>query len=691
MKCRILHESKNRMRIHLYIKHMTCKEADKAEYFLLSLPYVRDVKVSERTSDATVRYDESKREELINDLSHFDMVSTEIAVPEHTSRELNHQFQDRLFFHIAKRLVMKMIVPMPIKKIGILTKAIPYAWNGLRSLKNKKMNVAVLDATSILVSVIRGDYNTAGSIMFLLEIGDITEAWTRKKSVNDLARAMALNVDKAWKIDDEGQEICTDIGNIVVGDVVVVRTGNMIPLDGVVISGDASVSQASITGEGLPVHKTEGGYVYAGTVVEEGDIKIIVKKTVGTCRYDRITKMIEDSEKLKSATEQKAFNMADKLVPYTFGATALTYLFTRNVSRAVSILMVDYCCAIKLSMPIAVLPAMREAGESHIAVKGGKFLEAMADADTIIFDKTGTLTYATPRVVGVTTFDDADEDEVLRLAACLEEHYPHSMANAVVKAAEEKGLLHEEKHSKVEYVVAHGIASSIDGEKVVIGSYHFIFEDEGCTIEEEEKTKFENLSDEFSHLYLAIGGRVKAVILIEDPVKEESAEVIKKLQQLGLRVVMLTGDSSRVARRVAGLLGVDDYRAQMLPEEKAEYVRTERNKGRVCVMIGDGVNDSPALSESDAGISINSGAAIAREVADIMLSEDSLELLVTLRKLSCALKKRTEGNYKKIVTFNSFLILMGALGVFQPTLTALLHNGSTIAISVDSMTNLIST
>jgi len=491
------------------------------------------------------------------------------------------------------------------------------------------------------------------------------------------------------QISESGEEVLVDINKVHVEDTIVVRTGNMVPLDGVVLEGVSEINQASITGESLPVHKEAGGYVYAGTVLEEGEIYVTVKKAVGTGQYDRIAEMIEESEKLKSIAEENAFKMADRLVPYTFGATALTYLITRNVTRAISILMVDFCCALKLSIPITVLSAMREAGENHISVKGGKFLEKIANADTIVFDKTGTLTYACPKVKGIEVFDGSDKDEMLRLAACLEEHYPHSMANAIVKAAEEKGLIHEEKHSRVEYVVAHGIASSIDGKKVVIGSYHFVFEDEGCVINDDEQDKFENLSDEYSHLYLAIAGRVKAAIMIDDPVKVEAKEVIEKLKVLGLKVVMLTGDSSRVAKRVARELGVDEVKAQVLPEDKAKYVEAEQAQGRMCIMIGDGVNDSPALSVSDVGIAINSGAAIAREVADVMISEDKLDSLITLRKLSTALVVRTKGNYRKIVSFNSFLILMGALGIFQPTVTALLHNGSTVAISMKSMTNLL--
>ena len=689
MRCKILHESKNRMRVHLFRKYMTCAEADKVEYFLLSLPYVREVKVSERTSDATIRYNEKHREEMISSLASFDLINTEVVVPEHTGRELSHDYQDRMFYLVARRAVSRLFLPISLRNVITAFKAVPYLIEGLKSLAHGKLKVSVLDAASIMVSMFRRDFDTAGSVIFLLGVGDLMDEWTRKKSVADLASAMALNVDKVWQLNDSGEEILVDINSIKSDDTIVVRTGNMVPLDGVVIDGVAEVNQASITGESLPVHKEPGGYVYAGTVLEEGEIKVSVKKTVGSGQYDRITQMIEESEKLKSAAEENAFRMADRLVPYTFGATALTYLLTRNVTRATSILMVDFCCALKLSIPIAVLSAMREAGQHHISVKGGKFLEKVAEADTIIFDKTGTLTYACPTVKDVIPFDNSDKDEMLRLAACLEEHYPHSMANAVVKAAADKGLDHEEKHSKVEYVVAHGIASSIDGEKVVIGSYHFVFEDEGCSISDDEREKFDNLSDEYSHLYMAIGGKVKAAIMIEDPVKSEAKEVIQNLKSLGLRVVMLTGDSSRVAKRVAGELGVDEVRAQVLPEDKAAFVEEEHRAGRTCIMIGDGVNDSPALSAADAGIAINSGAAIAREVADIMISEDNLSSLVILRRIGVELQKRMKSNYQKIVGFNSGLIILGAVGLLQPTMTALLHNGSTIAISLKSMTNLI--
>ncbi len=689
MKCKILHESKQRMRIHFHRSFFSLEEADRAEYYLKGLSFITDAKVSERTADAAIYYKAGKRDEVIRALSLFDPEDSSIDVPGQTGRATNHAYEDRLCLHILQRIFTRLILPAPLRAILALGRSIPYLSEGARCLSHGRLEVPTLDATSILVSLIRRDFNTAGSIMFLLGVGDIMDEWTKKKSVNDLARAMALNVDKVWQITPDGEEILTDIRKIKVEDKIIVRTGGLIPLDGTVFGGDASVNQASITGEGLPVHKYAGSYVYAGTVVEEGELRIIVKKSSGNGQYDRIARMIEESEKLKSAAEEKAFRMADKLVPYTFGATAATWLLTRNVNRAVSILMVDFCCALKLSTPIAVLSAMREAGQHHISVKGGKFLEAVANADTIIFDKTGTLTHACPRVHDVIPFDGADPDEALRLAACLEEHYPHSMANAVVKAAADKGLIHEEKHSRVEYVVAHGIASTIDGQKAVIGSYHFVFEDEGCIIDWSEQEKFRELSSAYSHLYLAVGGRVKAAILVEDPVKKEAGDVIRRLNTMGLRTVMLTGDSSRVAGKVAAELGMSEYLAQVLPEDKAEFIRREHTAGHTCIMIGDGVNDSPALSEADAGVAIVSGAAIAREVADIMISEDDLYSLVTLRELSHLLRLRTGRNYRGIVGFNGFLMLMGALGIFSPTTTALLHNGSTIAISLRSMTNLL--
>ena len=591
---------------------------------------------------------------------------------------------------ILRRYTGKLFLPAPVRAVITVLKAVPYLVRGLRSLLSGKLAVEVLDAASISVSMLRGDFDTAGQVMFLLGIGDLMEEWTHRKSVSDLAGAMALNVDKVWLRTPEGQEVLVGIDTVKPGDLVLVRTGHMIPLDGEVQSGEAMVNQASFTGEPLPVHKRKGGYLYAGSVIEEGELEILVRKTSGSGRYDRIVAMIEESEKLKSAAEAKASRLADRLVPWTFGATLLTWLFTRDVTRATSILMVDFCCALKLSMPIADLSAMREAGRRHISVKGGKFMEAYAEADTMVFDKTGTLTAATPVLRRVVPFNGTEEKEMLRLAACLEEHYPHSVANAVVNAAKERGLDHEERHAKVAYVVAHGIVSSVDGERLCIGSHHFIFEDEGCTVPAGEEETLAALPDEYSHLYLAIGGVLSAVLLIEDPVKEEAAETIRVLHGLGLnKLVMMTGDSERTAASVASRVGVDDYRAEVLPEDKAGFIRSEREQGRKVVMIGDGINDSPALSEADVGVAINSGAAIAREIADITIAEDDLHALATLRLLSTALMDRIHGNYRRIVGFNSALILLGMLGLLPPAATALLHNGSTIAISLKSMTDLL--
>ncbi len=598
-------------------------------------------------------------------------------------------FEDKIFFHITKRIIRKFLFPIPLRRIWVTLRAIPYIYKGLKSLLHGKLEVSVLDAISILVSIIRGDFQTAGSVMFLLKMGDMIEEWTHKKSVEDLARAMSLNVDKVWLKSSDGQEILVNISSVKEKDQIIVRTGNTIPLDGTVIDGEASVNQASMTGESVAVHKTVDSLVYAGTVVEEGDLLISVQKAQGSGRYDRIVAMIEESEKLKSASEDKASHLADKLVPYTLGATILTYLLTRNATKATSILMVDFCCALKLSMPIAVLSAMREAGDHKISVKGGKFMEAVADATTIVFDKTGTLTYASPKVVDVITFDGTHPKEALRLAACLEEHYPHSMANAIVAAAEEQCLDHEEKHTKATYIVAHGIASTIDGNKVCIGSYHFIFEDEACKIPNGEESKFSSLPPEYSHLYMAIGGKLVAVILIEDPLRPEAGSVIKELKEAGFdKVVMMTGDSRRTAETVANITGVTNCFSEVLPEDKAAFIKKEHEAGRKVIMIGDGINDSPALSEADAGIAVSTGASIAREIADITISSENLEALLTLRKLSIKLMDRIKFNYTAIIGFNSFLILMGILGIFTPTTTALLHNASTIGISLKSMTDL---
>lgn len=692
MRCRILHESKGRMRVHFMQRRMTIEQADLLEAYLAAHSCVLKARSDERTGNLIIHYRPDARSEILDLLSSFSYESAceSIALPEHSTRALSRTYEDRMFFHILKRGITRFLLPLPIRTAVTVAKSVPYIARALKSLASGRMEVSVLDAASITVSMLRGEFNTAGSVMFLLGIGDIMEEWTHRKSVEDLAGAMSLNVDRVWMRSSGGQEVLTSIDKIHENDVILVRTGNMIPLDGTVLEGDGMVNQASITGEPLPVHKRPGSMIYAGTVVDEGELAITVRQESGTGRYDRIVKMIEESEKLKSSTEDKASHLADRLVPWTLGASALTWLISGNAARAAAILMVDFSCALKLSMPISVLSAMREAGTHKISVKGGKFLENCSEASTIVFDKTGTLTCASPSVRGIEVFGGSDPDEMLRLAACLEEHYPHSMANAVVHEAQLRSLEHEERHSSVEYIVAHGIASSIDGEKVCIGSYHFIFEDEQAEIPEGESEHFDSLPDEYSHLYMAIDGRLAAVILIEDPLKAEAAEIVGKLHELGIqRVVMMTGDSDRTARAVAARVGVDGYYAEVLPEEKADFIRREHDAGRKVIMVGDGVNDSPALSESDCGVAINSGAAIAREIADITISEDDLHALITLKQLSDGLMDRIHGNYRRIITFNSFLMLMGALGVMPSTTTALLHNASTIAISLKSMTDIL--
>ena len=690
MRCRIMHESNGRMRIRMHQCYMTPAQADKLQYYLAEVPAVKKATVNERCSDAIVFFERGKREEIIKALSEFDYEASRAVVPEHTGRELRIRFEDRMCFHIMGFVIRRFFFPMKLRNLITAVKSVPYFFSGLKSLLKGKLEVSVLDGTSILVSMLRKDFATAGSVMFLLKTGDIIEDWTHRKSVDDLARAMALNVDKVWMLSGDGQEILVNISDVRENDHIIIRTGSMIPLDGCVIRGEASVNQSSMTGEAEPVHKEKENPVYAGTVLEEGELVIRVTKTQGAGRYDRIVAMIEESEKLKSASEDRASHLADRLVPYTFGATLLSYLLTGNVTRAISILMVDFCCALKLSMPIAVLSAMREAGDHNISVKGGKFMEAVADAQTIVFDKTGTMTYASPKVAQIVTFGGADQDDALRLAACLEEHYPHSIANAVVKAAEDKGLVHEEKHTKATYIVAHGIASTIDGEKVCIGSHHFIFEDENCMIPEGEQDQFDALPEEYSHLYLAIGGRLTAVILIEDPLRPEAAEVVEGLKNAGFnKVVMMTGDSERTAASVARKTGVTEYFSEVLPEEKAAFIKREHEAGRKVVMIGDGINDSPALSEADAGIAVSTGASIAREIADITIASEDLGTLLTLRELSTRLMDRIDFNYKTIIGFNSFLILMGLFGFFAPTTTALLHNASTVALSMRSMTDLL--
>ncbi|MBR2256432.1 MAG: heavy metal translocating P-type ATPase [Blautia sp.] len=692
MRCRILHESRGRMRVHFMQRRMMPEQADLIQAWLEKQEIITKARSDERTCNTVIWYRPDARNQVLGLLADFNYTEAmeEAVVPEHTTRALTRTYEDKMFFHIAGRGITRFILPFPLRMAITVVKAVPYIAKGLRSILSGKIEVAVLDAASITVAMLRGEFNTAGSVMFLLGVGEIMEGWTHRKSVEDLAAAMSLNVERVWIRTSDGQEILTGIDQVRENDTIVVRTGNMIPLDGEVLEGDGMVNQASITGEPLPVHKRPGSMIYAGTVVDEGELAITVRQESGTGRYDRIIKMIEESEKLKSQAEDKAFHLADRLVPWTLGASALTWLISGNAARAAAILMVDFSCALKLSMPISVLAAIREAGTHNISVKGGKFLENCSEAVTIVFDKTGTLTCASPSIRAVETFGGSDPDEMLRLAACLEEHYPHSIANAVVREAQEKNLKHEERHSTVEYIVAHGIASSIDGKKVRIGSFHFIFEDEGTVIPEGEQAHFESLPDEYSHLYMSIDGKLAAVILIEDPLKAEAADIVRQLHALGIsRVVMMTGDSKRTACAVAKMVGVDDYYAEVLPEEKAAFIRREHVSGRKVIMVGDGVNDSPALSESDCGVAINSGAAIAREIADITISEDDLYALVVLKKLSDSLMKRIHGNYRKIISFNSFLIAMGAMGVFPSTTTALLHNASTLAISLSSMTNLL--
>ena len=690
MKCLVLHESQGRLRVHLCINRMSLHSADVLEYYLRGVAGVTDVKVYDRTCDATVIYS-GARADVIKAFAAFSTAKaeTEVSVPEHTARALNREFEDKLVSAVIRRFSSKLFLPLPLRSAIAVYHSLHYIKAGLKALIRGRLSVSVLDATAVTVSLLRRDFDTASSVMFMLRLGELLEEWTHKKSVSDLAGAMSLNVDKVWLKTDE-QEILIPINNVSAGDKIIVRTGNLIPLDGKVVSGDAMVNQASMTGESLPVKKSAGSYAYAGTVVEEGECVISVEKTMGGGRYDRIVHMIEESEKLKSTAEDKASHLADRLVPYTLGGTALTYLLTRNPVKALSVLMVDFSCALKLSMPIAVISAMRESNIYNVSVKGGRFLEAVAKADTIVFDKTGTLTFATPRVAKIVTFGGRNENDMLRLAACLEEHYPHSLANAVVEEAARRGLNHEEYHSNVEYVVAHGISSTVEGRKVVIGSYHFVFEDEGCTVPEDEKDKFDGISDEYSHLYLAVSGVLRAVICIADPLRPEAAAVISALHKAGInKVVMMTGDNEKTAAAVARAVGVDEYHAEVLPEDKAEFIRREKAAGHTVIMIGDGVNDTPALSEADVGIAINTGAAIAKEISDITVSSSDLFKLLRLREISVVLMSRINKNYRFIVGFNFLLIVCGVTGVIQPTTSALLHNMSTLGISIKSMTDLL--
>ena len=690
MRFVIKHEIKGRLRVHILQSRMSFAQADTLQYYLDGQSNIVSAKIQERTLDVTVVYTGS-REEALKTLENFTYQGTE--VPENylanSGREMNREYKDQLINKVVMHYGIRLFLPMDIRSVITTVKSFKYLWHGVKTLAKGKIEVPVLDATAIGVSVLRGDYNTAASVMFLLGIGEILEEWTHKKSVGDLARSMSLNIDKVWVVND-GQEILVPSTSIKSGDLVRIHMGNVIPFDGTVTDGEGMVNQASLTGESVPVRKIPGGTVYAGTVVEEGELTICVKENGGSSKYEKIMTMIEESEKLKSSLEGKAEHLADKLVPYTFLGTGLVWMFTRNVTKALSVLMVDFSCALKLSMPLAVLSAIREASTYEITVKGGKYLEAMADATTIVFDKTGTLTKAQPTVADVVSFNGQPAEELLRIAACLEEHFPHSMAKAVVDAASKKGLSHEEMHTKVEYIVAHGIATSINGKRTVIGSYHFVFEDEKCVVPAGKEPLFESLPLYYSHLYLAACGQLVGVICIADPLRPEARHVLRQLRAIGVtNTVMMTGDSDRTEAAIARQVGVDQYCSEVLPEDKAEYVQKAKAEGHTVVMIGDGINDSPALSAADIGIAIHSGAAIAREIADVTIRADSLEELVTLKAIANALQKRVGSNYRFVLSFNSALILLGALGILPPATSAMLHNLSTLGISLRSMTDLL--
>ena len=693
MKFQIKNESKRRIRMHMSVCRMSYVQADTLQYFLTELSCVNQVKVNDQTCDVTVYYSGEKadRQDMLRKLQTFHY--EDVEVPEHfiqnSGRALNAEYQDKLVWNVAFHYARKWFLPAPLNACYNTVAAIPYVVKGLKCLWNRKIEVPVLDGTAIGVSVIRGDYATAGSVMFLLGIGEILEEWTHKKSVGDLARSMSLHVEKVWMKQDK-TEVLMDSNKIQKGDQIVVHMGNVIPFDGTVTEGEGMVNQASLTGESVAVRKSSGAGVFAGTVLEEGELTIQVTAVGGGSRYEQVVKMIEESEKLKSGLESKAEHLADRLVPWTLGGTAVTYLLTRNVTKTLSVLMVDFSCALKMAMPISVLYAIHEAGTHHITVKGGKFLEAVAEADTIVFDKTGTLTKAKPTVVKIVSFDGRSEDELLRIAACLEEHFPHSMAKAVVHAAQERGLEHEEMHSKVEYVVAHGISSSVEDKKVIIGSYHFVFEDEKTAIPEDKREILENLPQEYSHLYMAIEGKLSAVICIEDPLRPEAADVIRELKRAGIsKVVMMTGDNEHTAKAIAEKVGIDEFYAEVLPGDKAKFVEKEKAAGRKVIMTGDGINDSPALSASDAGIAISDGAELAREIADITISADDLYQILILKQISDQLMRRIRKNYRSIVGINSSLIALGVLGIIQPTTSALMHNTSTLLISLGSMRKLL--
>ena len=690
MRFKIEHEIRGRVRLHICQKRMTCRQADQLEYFLTKLNGVTSVKVVERNQDVVICYSDN-REEILRAIQRFSYEKAEApeSYLQNSGREMNGEYWEKMVNHVVLHYGKKIFLPLPVRTFLTTLKSVKYIWKGVRTLAKCRIEVPVLDATAIGVSMLRGDFSTASSVMFLLGFGEILEDWTHKKSVDDLARSMSLNVSKVWLI-TEDSEVQVGTDEIKPGDRVRIHMGTVIPFDGIVTEGEAMVNEASLTGESMPVAKHESSYVYAGTVMEEGELTIRVKETSGSTKFEKIITMIEETEKLKSAVESKAEHLADRLVPYTLAGTALTYALTRNVTKALSILMVDFSCALKLAMPISVLAAIREANAHHITVKGGKFLEAVAEADTIVFDKTGTLTKAQPTVVDVVSFNGDSKENLLRLAACMEEHFPHSMAKAVMDAAKERGLTHEEMHSKVEYIVAHGISTMVDGRKAIIGSHHFVFEDEKCTIPVGKEELFRNLPEEYSHLYLGIEGKLAAVICIEDPLRPEAPEVIKQLRKAGFtQIVMMTGDSDRTAKAIAARVGVDKYYSEVLPEDKAKFVEEAKAQGRKVLMVGDGINDSPALSAADVGIAISDGAELAREIADITIGADDLSVMVTLKEISNGLMDKIHKNYRRIVGINGSLIALGVTGVIQPTMSALLHNTSTLLIGMDSMKSVL--
>lgn len=690
MRFKIEHEIRGRVRLHICQKRMTCRQADQLEYFLTKLNGVISVKVAERNQDVVICYSDN-REEMLRAIQRFSYEKAEApeSYLQNSGREMNGEYWEKMVNHVVLHYGKKIFLPLPVRTFLTTLKSVKYIWKGVRTLAKCRIEVPVLDATAIGVSMLRGDFSTASSVMFLLGFGEILEDWTHKKSVDDLARSMSLNVSKVWLI-TEDSEVQVGTDEIKPGDRVRIHMGTVIPFDGIVTEGEAMVNEASLTGESMPVAKHESSYVYAGTVMEEGELTIRVKETSGSTKFEKIVTMIEETEKLKSAVESKAEHLADRLVPYTLAGTALTYALTRNVTKALSILMVDFSCALKLAMPISVLAAIREANAHHITVKGGKFLEAVAEADTIVFDKTGTLTKAQPTVVDVVSFNGDSKENLLRLAACMEEHFPHSMAKAVMDAAKERGLTHEEMHSKVEYIVAHGISTMVDGRKAIIGSHHFVFEDEKCTIPVGKEELFRNLPEEYSHLYLGIEGKLAAVICIEDPLRPEAPEVVKALRKAGFtQIVMMTGDSDRTAKAIATRVGVDKYYSEVLPEDKAKFVEEAKAQGRKVLMVGDGINDSPALSAADVGIAISDGAELAREIADITIGADDLSVMVTLKEISNGLMDKIHKNYRRIVGINGSLIALGVTGVIQPTMSALLHNTSTLLIGMDSMKSVL--